>query len=33
MTTAAIGGEIEAPTIDGGRSRVKIPGGVSLEGK
>ena len=27
MTTAAIGGEIEAPTIDGGRSRVKIPGG------
>lgn len=27
MTTAAIGGEIEAPTIDGGRSRVKIPNG------
>ena len=27
MTTAAIGGEIEAPTIDGGRSRVKIPSG------
>ena len=27
MTTAAIGGEIEAPTIDGGRSRVKIPKG------
>ena len=28
MTTAAMGGEIEAPTIDGGRSRVKIPVGV-----
>ncbi len=28
MTTAALGGEIEAPTIDGGRSRVKIPAGV-----
>lgn len=28
MTTAALGGEIEAPTIDGGRSRVKIPVGV-----
>lgn len=28
MTTAAMGGEIEAPTIDGGRSRVKIPAGV-----
>ena len=27
MITAAIGGEIEAPTIDGGRSRVKIPSG------
>ncbi len=27
MTTAALGGEIEAPTIDGGRSRVKIPAG------
>ena len=27
MTTAAIGGEIEAPTIDGGRSRVRIPNG------
>ncbi|MFT4715543.1 MAG: molecular chaperone DnaJ [Paracoccaceae bacterium] len=25
--TAALGGEIEAPTIDGGRSRVKIPAG------
>lgn len=28
MTTAAMGGEIEAPTIDGGRSRVKVPAGV-----
>jgi molecular chaperone DnaJ len=28
MTTAALGGEIEAPTLDGGRSRVKIPAGV-----
>ena len=28
MTTATMGGEIEAPTIDGGRSRVKIPVGV-----
>ena len=27
MTTAALGGEIEVPTIDGGRSRVKIPEG------
>lgn len=27
MTTAALGGDIEVPTIDGGRSRVKIPGG------
>lgn len=27
MTTAALGGEIEAPTIDGGRTRVKIPAG------
>jgi len=27
MTTAALGGEIEAPTLDGGRSRVKIPAG------
>ncbi len=30
--TAALGGEIEAPTIDGGRSRVKIPAG-SQSGK
>jgi molecular chaperone DnaJ len=27
MTTAAIGGEVEVPTIDGGRSRVKVPEG------
>ncbi len=27
MSTAALGGEIEVPTIDGGRSRVKIPAG------
>ncbi len=27
MTDAALGGEIEVPTIDGGRSRVKIPPG------
>ncbi len=32
FTTAALGGEIEAPTIDGGRSRVKIPAG-SQSGK
>ncbi len=30
--SAALGGEIEAPTIDGGRSRVKIPAG-SQNGK
>jgi len=28
MTTAALGGEIEVPLIDGGRSRVKVPAGV-----
>ena len=28
MTAAALGGEIEAPLIDGGRSRVKVPAGV-----
>ncbi|MEO0999928.1 MAG: molecular chaperone DnaJ [Pseudomonadota bacterium] len=28
MVTAALGGEIEAPNIDGGRSRVKVPQGV-----
>jgi len=27
MTAAALGGEVEVPTIDGGRSRVKIPPG------
>ena len=28
MVTAAMGGEIEAPTLDGGRTRVKVPAGV-----
>jgi len=28
MTTAALGGEIEAPLLDGGRTRVKVPSGV-----
>jgi len=28
MTTAALGGEIEAPLLDGGRTRVKVPTGV-----
>ncbi|MCO8143696.1 molecular chaperone DnaJ [Rhodovulum tesquicola] len=32
MATAALGGEIEVPTIDGGRSRVKVPEG-SQSGK
>ena len=27
MTVAALGGDIEVPTIDGGRSRVKVPAG------
>lgn len=27
MATAALGGDIEVPTIDGGRSRVKVPSG------
>jgi len=27
MSAAALGGDIEVPTIDGGRSRVKIPAG------
>lgn len=27
MATAAMGGEVEVPTIDGGRSRVKVPAG------
>lgn len=28
MTTAALGGEIDAPTLDGGRTRVRVPAGV-----
>ncbi|MEM9477821.1 MAG: molecular chaperone DnaJ, partial [Pseudomonadota bacterium] len=32
MTAAAMGGDIEVPTIDGGRSRVKVPAG-SQSGK
>lgn len=28
MTCAALGGEIEIPTIDGGRAKVKVPNGV-----
>ena len=28
MTTAALGGSIEAPTLDGGRTKVKVPPGV-----
>ncbi|MDM7256205.1 MAG: molecular chaperone DnaJ, partial [Paracoccus sp. (in: a-proteobacteria)] len=28
MATAALGGEVEVPTIDGGRSRVKVPAGT-----
>jgi len=28
MTTAALGGDIEAPLLDGGRTRVKVPTGV-----
>ncbi len=28
MPTAALGGEVEVPTIDGGRSRVKVPAGA-----
>ena len=28
FTTAALGGEVEVPTIDGGRSRVKVPPGA-----
>ncbi len=27
MTNAALGGDVEVPTIDGGRSRVKVPAG------
>jgi len=32
MTVAALGGDIEIPTIDGGRSKIKIPDG-SQSGK
>ena len=28
MTTAALGGDIEVPLLDGGRTRVKVPAGV-----
>src|ERR1700687_5303651 len=28
MTTAALGGELEVPTIDGGKTRVKVPEGT-----
>jgi molecular chaperone DnaJ len=28
LSTAALGGEVEVPTIDGGRSRVKVPPGA-----
>jgi molecular chaperone DnaJ len=28
MTDAALGAEIDVPTIDGGKSKVKIPGGT-----
>ena len=28
MTTAALGGEVEVPTIDGGKTRVKVPEGT-----
>ncbi len=28
MTIAALGGELEAPTLDGGKCRVKVPSGV-----
>ena len=28
MTVAALGGDVEIPTIDGGRSKIKIPEGA-----
>ena len=28
MTTAALGGQIDVPTIDGGKTRVKVPEGT-----
>ena len=28
MTTAALGGEIDAPLLDGGRTKVKVPSGI-----
>jgi molecular chaperone DnaJ len=28
MTTATLGGEIDAPLLDGGRTRVKVPSGI-----
>jgi molecular chaperone DnaJ len=28
LITAALGGEVEVPTIDGGKSRVKVPAGT-----
>ena len=39
ITTAALGGQFEVPTLDGGRSRVKVPEGtqsgrqIRLKGK
>jgi molecular chaperone DnaJ len=32
MTVAALGGDVEIPTIDGGRSKIKVPSG-SQSGK
>jgi len=28
--TASLGGEFEVPTIDGGKSKVKVPGGHAI---
>jgi molecular chaperone DnaJ len=33
MVTAAIGGEFEVPTIDGGKTRVKVPEGTQSGGR